>query len=78
MEPWVELTREALAKASNLSGTEELVPVDDLAYAVAAFYLGLNLATHLDADHVRADALFARLESLAPALAGILGDSSRG
>ena len=64
MEPWVDLAREALAKAAALAGTEELVPVDELAYAVAAFYLGVNLITHLETDHARADALFARLETL--------------
>jgi AcrR family transcriptional regulator len=78
MEPWVELTREALAKAAELAGAKELVPVEDLAYAVTAFYLGLNLATHLETDHSRVDALFARLEAFAPALAGIVGDSARG
>lgn len=64
MEPWIDLSRDAFRKAARLAGLEELVPVDELAYAVAAFYMGLNLATHLEGDHSRADALFARLESL--------------
>jgi len=74
MEPWVELARDALQKAARLAGVEETVPVDELAYAVAAFYLGQNLITHLETGDARADALFSRLEGLA----GILEDSSRG
>jgi AcrR family transcriptional regulator len=71
MEPWIELTEDALTKAlGDLGGLE--LPVRELAYAVTTFYLGVNLLTHLDADRVRADALFARLETLAPALASLV------
>jgi AcrR family transcriptional regulator len=77
MEPWVELAREALEQAARLAHVPELVPLDELAYAVTAFYLGLNLSTHLEGDRARADALFARLESVAPALGTILENSAR-
>jgi AcrR family transcriptional regulator len=65
MEPWIDLCEEALRKA----GVPELVPLRDLAYAVVTFYLGVNLLTHLDEDRSRTDALFARIEPLAPLLA---------
>jgi hypothetical protein len=47
----------------------ELVPRRELAYAFVTFYLGVNLMTLLDERHTRTDALFARLEALAPILA---------
>jgi AcrR family transcriptional regulator len=78
MEPWLELSEEALTKAISLGGLPELVPARELAYAVATFYLGVNLLNHLETDRARADALFARLETLASALPGILGHSARG
>jgi AcrR family transcriptional regulator len=78
MEPWVELAREALEKAAAFGGVPELLPLDELAYAVAAFYLGLNLSTHLEGDQARADALFARLKSFAARFGAVLGDLTRG
>jgi AcrR family transcriptional regulator len=73
MEPWIELTEEALTKALGDAGGLELLPVRELAYAITTFYLGVNLLSHLDADRARADALFARLETLASGLAALSG-----
>jgi AcrR family transcriptional regulator len=68
MEPWIELCEEALAKALSGLPIQEVVPLRELAYAVTTFYLGLNLLTHLDAEHERTEALVARLQGLAPLL----------
>jgi AcrR family transcriptional regulator len=73
MEPWIELAEEALTKALAGTPAAERVPVRDLAYAIVTFYLGVNLLTHLDAKHVRADAVFAQLEALAPFMAAATG-----
>jgi AcrR family transcriptional regulator len=62
MEPWIDLCEEALRKA----GVPDLIPLRELAYAVVTFYLGVNLLTHLDPDRTRTDALFARIQPLAP------------
>jgi AcrR family transcriptional regulator len=72
MEPWIELGEEALRKVFGRLGVPEPMPVRDLAYAVATFYLGVNLLTHLDEDRTRGDALFAGLENLS-SLASSLG-----
>lgn len=69
MEPWIALCEEALAKGLGWLGLPELVPRRELAYAFVTFYLGVNLMTQLDEDRARTDALFARLESIAPLLA---------
>lgn len=71
MEPWIELCEEALEKALGWIDAPKLVPPRELAYAFVTFYLGVNLLTHLDADRTRTDALFARVEQLAPLLGGL-------
>jgi AcrR family transcriptional regulator len=71
LEPWVDLCEEALTKGFDLLGVPPPVPPAELAYAVATFYLGVNLLTHLDESR-RIDAVFGRLESLAPVLARAL------
>lgn len=69
MEPWIALCEEALEKGLRWLGLPELVPRRELAYAFVTFYLGVNLMTQLDEDRRRTDALFARLEAVAPMLA---------
>jgi AcrR family transcriptional regulator len=69
MEPWLALCEEAIEKGFRWLGLPELVPRQELAYAFVTFYLGVNLMTQLDEDRSRTDALFERLEALAPLLA---------
>ena len=71
MQPWVDLCEEAVAKGFRLIGIPPPLPPADLAYAVATFYLGVNLLTHLD-EGGRLGSLFDRLEDLAPVLASAL------
>jgi AcrR family transcriptional regulator len=68
MEPWLALCEEAVEKGFRWLGLPELVPRRELAYAFVTFYLGVNLMTQLDEDRARTDALFARLDALAPLL----------
>jgi len=69
MEPWIALCEDAIGKGFGWLGLPELVPRRELAYAFVTFYLGVNLMTQLDEDRTRTDALFARLEAIAPILA---------
>jgi AcrR family transcriptional regulator len=69
MEPWIALCEDAIGKGFGWLGLPELVPRRELAYAFVTFYLGVNLMTQLDEDRTRTDALFARLEAIAPLLA---------
>jgi AcrR family transcriptional regulator len=69
MEPWLALCEEAIEKGFRWLELPELVPRRELAYAFVTFYLGVNLMTQLDEDRARTDALFARLEAVAPLLA---------
>lgn len=71
MQPWIELCEEAIEKGTRWLSLPELVPRRELAYAFVTFYLGVNLMTQLDESHARTDALFQRLESIAPLLASL-------
>jgi AcrR family transcriptional regulator len=68
MEPWIELCEQALTKALSGLPAAEAMPLRELSYALATFYLGLNLLTHLDEDRERTEALVAQLQGLAPLL----------
>jgi AcrR family transcriptional regulator len=61
MEPWIDLAEETLARV-----LPEALPIREIAYGTVVFYLGVNLMTHLDADHARTDAMFTRARELAP------------
>jgi hypothetical protein len=45
-----------------------LLPPGDVAYAIVALYLGLEMLTHLDGDRARALGLFAHAKNLAAVL----------
>jgi AcrR family transcriptional regulator len=68
MEPWIELAEETVGRVFPAG-----LPVRELAYGVVTFYLGVNLMTHLDAEHARTNALFARARELAPLVGPLLG-----
>jgi AcrR family transcriptional regulator len=68
MEPWIDLAEETLRRVLPAE-----LPARDAAYAAVVFYLGVNLMAHLDPEHERTDALFARARELAPLLGPLLG-----
>jgi len=73
MQPWIDLIEQVLQRLLSGSQLTAAIPSAELAYAVATFYLGANLLTHLDPDRERTDALFARLDEVQPLLDGLLG-----
>jgi AcrR family transcriptional regulator len=73
LQPWVAFTEEAVAEAGAESAITSLVPASDLAYAVVALYLGVELLTHLDGDRARAESLFAAGGRLIALLGGPSG-----
>jgi AcrR family transcriptional regulator len=67
MDPWVELATETLTRMLPAE-----MPIDELAYGVSVWYLGLNLLTHLDPEHSRGNQMFDRANELAPLLDALL------
>ena len=77
--PWTAFAREAVSRVLAGSPIESLVPADEVAYAIVALYLGMEMLTELDGDRGPADALFARIGTVAGLLsmAGVPGMSGR-
>ena len=73
--PWLAFTETTLAAAFEATPLAGLVPTADVAYAVVALYLGMELLTHIDGDRSRADALFATANRLATLIGPMLGGS---
>jgi AcrR family transcriptional regulator len=72
LEPWIELTERAVRNV--LGDLEKILPAHDLAYAVVALYLGVDLLSHLEKDDSRAEALFQTARELGE-LAGRVGEA---
>ena len=62
--PWFAFAERAVAAALG-PPLDELLPPGDLAYAIVALYLGLEMLSHLDGDRARALGLFAHAQRLA-------------
>jgi AcrR family transcriptional regulator len=77
-QPWLDFVEETINKVVAGTPFEQIVPAREVAYAVIAFYMGLNLLTHLDADRSRIDSLFGFARSLTPLVSPLLssGDQS--
>jgi AcrR family transcriptional regulator len=66
--PWRTFARDAIATGLANTGLAALIPLDDVAHAVVALYLGLEMLGHLDDDRTRALALFDHARGLAALL----------
>jgi AcrR family transcriptional regulator len=71
MQPWVEMVERKVRALIEDSLFESMAPPRDLAFAIIALYLGIDMLSHLDGDHARAESLLdlgARAAALAQAL----------
>jgi hypothetical protein len=57
---------------------ESIVPPRDVAFAIVALYLGIDLLSHLDGDHARAESLLDLGTRYAPLAEAILPASEGG
>jgi AcrR family transcriptional regulator len=71
LEPWIEMVQDKLGELLAGSPLEALVPARDVAFAIVALYLGMDLLSHLDGDRARAESLLDLGVRYAP-LAGLL------
>lgn len=61
VEPWVDLTEEAVGRVLRRTTLRRLVPARELSYAIVALYLGLEVLGTLAGDHARSDAVLERM-----------------
>jgi AcrR family transcriptional regulator len=65
LEPWTQFAVAALDQALDGSPLTRVVAPAEIAHAIVALYLGLELLSHLDGDRTRALSLFDRARQLA-------------
>jgi AcrR family transcriptional regulator len=68
MEPWITFAEHAIEWVTKDFPLASLLPARDGAFAVVAFYLGVEVLNHLEGNRERAEALFEVAEKLVPAL----------
>jgi AcrR family transcriptional regulator len=68
IRPWREFARSAIETALGDSPLSSVVPANDVAHAVVALYLGLEMLSHLDGNPEPAIALFSQAKGLATLL----------
>ena len=57
LEPWVEIVERKIRALVAGSLFESMIAPRDLAFAIIALYLGIDMVSHLDDDHTRAQSL---------------------
>jgi AcrR family transcriptional regulator len=75
--PWFAFAEQAVTTALG-PPLDGLLPPGDVAYAIVALYLGLEMLTHLDGDRARALGLFAHAKNLAAVLEAMTSVSPTG
>ncbi len=65
IQPWREFARSTIETSLGASPLSGVLPPEDVAHAVVALYLGLEMLSHLDGDAEPALNLFARAKQLA-------------
>jgi AcrR family transcriptional regulator len=73
IEPWIQLAEGAVDRVLHGSPLQGLLPARDVAFAIVAFYLGVELLTHLQGDHARAQALVDAAARILPLAEPLLG-----
>ena len=59
VEPWVQFTEAVVARQLETSPFAGMLAARDVAYAIVALYLGMEMLANLDDNRERADSLFA-------------------
>ena len=72
IEPWVDFAEQVVTRVLGDTPFASLIPSRDLAYAIVAFYLGLEQLSHLNGGTNRAAPLFDAAFRLVPLISPML------
>jgi AcrR family transcriptional regulator len=79
IEPWIDMVEGKLEQLVARSPFRALIPAGDLAFATVSVYFGVDMLSHMQRDHARAEALLDLADRLAALLETVLpptlGDS---
>ena len=73
LEPWIDLAEGVVARLIADTFLASMLPSREVAQALVAFYMGMEMLNHLDGDEKRADRLFEMFSSFVPVLSPLLG-----
>jgi AcrR family transcriptional regulator len=76
LQPWIDIVEHKLRELLRGSLLESVIPPRDVAFAIVALYLGIDMLSHLEGDHARAESLLGLGERYAPLVGPLL--SGRG
>jgi AcrR family transcriptional regulator len=71
-ESWIDVVRRALAQALDGTPLASVLPLDELAFAVSASFVGIELLGQLGGDTDRSEQLFAAVGGLARVFEAVL------
>lgn len=78
LQPWIDMVESKLRELVSGSPFESMLAPDDVAFAIVALYLGVDMLSHLEGDHTRAESLLALGERFAPLLGALLPSRPQG
>ena len=77
-DPWIDVVTGALGRVLGSSPLRTMLPVDELAYAVSALFVGIEMLAALRPQDPRSEMLFTAFSGLAGAFDGLLRPGSGG
>jgi AcrR family transcriptional regulator len=72
LQPWVEMVERKVRELLAGSLLAAIVPPRDVAFAIIALYLGIDMLSHLEGDHARAESLLDLGVRYAPLVAAVI------
>jgi AcrR family transcriptional regulator len=78
LQPWIDLVADKLREVLAGSLLESMIPAGDVAFAIVALYLGVDMLSHLEGEHARAESLLGLGERYAPLFGALLPSQPEG
>jgi AcrR family transcriptional regulator len=78
LEPWIAMVEDKLQELLADSPAQAVLPAAGAAFAIVALYLGVDMLSHLQGDHARAESLLALGERYAPFIGAMLSSQAAG
>jgi hypothetical protein len=72
LQPWVEMVERKARELLAGSLLEAIIPPREVAFAIIALYLGIDMLSHLQGDHARAESLLDLGVRYAPLAAALI------
>jgi AcrR family transcriptional regulator len=72
IRPWLEMVEAKVESLGAGSPLGRLIPAPDVAFAIVALYLGIDMLSHLDQDRTRAESLLDLGTRIAPIAQALL------